>query len=44
MLSTFIIYVYKITDNSDKRYNISSNKTFFVSSSSITNTKTIKIM
>ena len=43
MLFIFIIYVYKITDNSDKRYNISFNKTFSMSSSSITNTKTIKI-
>ena len=40
----FIIYIYKIADDSDKRYNISFNKTFFISSSFITNTKTIKII
>ena len=45
MLFIFIIHVYKITNNNlDKRYNISSNKTFSVSFSSITNIKTIKIM
>ena len=37
------MYVHKIVDNLDKRYNNSSNKTFSVSSSSITNIKTIKI-
>ena len=44
VLFVFIIYIYKITDDLDKRYDISSNKTFSISSSSITNTKTTKII
>ena len=38
------MHVHKIADDLDKRYNNSSNKMFSVSSSSITNIKTIKII